>query len=153
MANIFNGTQFGDLRFGDPGSMPTIPGATQPGQYGAFDQTGLVKQLQGNLKQDQASNQLAATRQAAAMGMGSSDANRAINQNIASTTQDRARALQMQAAKETWDSQLQQQQFQDTTNLARYKAEQEAWQMKMAASLAEQNQRKSNLGPFGIFLA
>ncbi len=143
------GTAWGGTTYGSPGAQPTIPGERNLNDFEAFDQSGLVNQLKQNIKQSQGKQQLAAQRQAAAQGAGGSDAARAINQNVASTSQNQANAVDFQAAKEAWESKMQQKQFEEQKDLQKYQAALDAWKTNQSNYLAEKGARNSALGMFG----
>ncbi len=143
------GTAWGPATYGSPGAQPTIPGERNLNEFQAFDQSGLVNQLKSNIKGSQANQQLAAQRQAAASGAGGSDAARAMNQSVASNAQNQANAVDFQAAKEAWDSRMQQKQFAEQKDLQRYMAALDAWKANQANYLAEKGSRNSALGMFG----
>ncbi len=143
------GTAWGPATYGKPADAPSAPSATKPSDYQAFDQTPLVKQLQAQMKAKQATNTVGAQRQANAMGAGGSDAARAINQNIASQSQQDQNAVQYEAAKEAFNSQVQQQQTADQQALARYQAALDQYKLNQGNYLAEKGARNSALGAFG----
>ncbi len=143
------GTAWGAPKYGDAGAQPNVPGERNMEDFKAFDQSGLVNALKNNIRQSQGQQQLAAQRQAAAQGAGGSDASRAINQNIASNAQSQSNAVQLQAAKEAWQSQLQQKQFEEEQDLKKYQAALDAWKTNQSNYLAEKGARNSALGAFG----
>lgn len=140
------GTPWGPMQTGAPGDMPNAPTAHGLGEFSAFDQSELVKRLISNLRGAGAKESQGTLRQASRLGVAQSDAARRGLRDISAGVEDRAAGVQMDAAKQAWESQMQQKQFADQMDMQRYAQALNAWNAKQGAYEREQAGRGAALG-------
>jgi predicted DNA-binding WGR domain protein len=139
------GTAWGPMQSGDPGDMPGIPGERKISDFAAFDESEMVKRLISNLRAGGAKEQMGSLRQASRMGAGQSDAARKGLRDIAANTEDRSRAVELDAAKRAWESQMSQKQFAEQMDMQRYAQALAQWQAKKGINEAEKAGRSAGL--------
>lgn len=139
------GTPWGGMQTGDPGDMPNAPGERDINSFSAYDQSEMVKRLISNLRGSGSKQTQGAMRSASRMGAGQSDAARAQVGNIAADVEDRSRGVELQAAKDAWQSKMDQKQFAEQMDLKRYQMAVEAWKQKKALRDEEEAKRKAGV--------
>jgi len=139
------GLPWGAMNSGDPGDMPAIPKERNINDFSAFDQSEMVKRLISGLRGNGQKEAQGALRMASRMGAVQSDAARRNQNEIAAGVEDRSRGIELQAAKDAWDSKLGQKQFAENSDLQKYQLAAQQWQAKKSAYAQEQAERNSGL--------
>lgn len=145
------GLPWGAMQTGDPGDMPGVPGERRVEDFAAFDQSEMVKRLISSLRGAGAKETQGALRQASRMGAGQSDAARSAIRDIAAEVEDRARGIELQAAKEAFESQLSQKQFAEQMDMNKYTQALAQWQAKKDMFEGEKAQRGAGLKSLATF--